>query len=163
MKPTRSFRSWAPDARRATQAPQQPLAPFQKLIAEIAGVDGEVKRIQRAIANTIVGQMLPPGVVKGGTAMKLRLGEAHSRFTPDLDAARKIGLTESDYMDMFALRLSAYPRLKVDPNLLYYGDNLDPGASPSTDGWPERSVEWPLGGIGQEWPGWPGSSRPRHS
>jgi len=26
-----------------------------------------VRRIQRAVANTVVGQMLPPGVVKGGT------------------------------------------------------------------------------------------------
>jgi len=59
------------------------LAHLQRLIAELAGVDGEARRIQRAVANTIVGQMLPPGVVKGGTAMKLRLGEAGSRFTPD--------------------------------------------------------------------------------
>jgi hypothetical protein len=78
---------------------------LQKLIAEIAGVDGEVRRIQRAIANTIVGQMLPRGVVKGGTAMKLRLGEAHSRFTPDLDASRHVEYAEDDYIEAFALRL----------------------------------------------------------
>ena len=64
------------------------LSHLQRLIAEIADVGGEVKRIQRAIANTIVGQMLPPGVVKGGTAMKLRLGEAHSRFTETRGFAR---------------------------------------------------------------------------
>lgn len=46
-----------------------------------------MRRVQRAIANTVVGQMLPPGVVKGGTAIKLRVGEAASRFTPDLDVA----------------------------------------------------------------------------
>lgn len=33
-----------------------------------------VRPIQRAVANTVVGQLLPPGVVKGGTAMKLRVG-----------------------------------------------------------------------------------------
>ncbi len=81
------------------------LSHLQKLIGEIAGVDGEVKRIQRAIANTIVGQMLPPCVVKGGTAMKLRLGDAGSRYTADLDAARKAGLSEEDYIEAFALRL----------------------------------------------------------
>lgn len=43
-----------------------------------------LRRVQRAIANTVVGQMLPPGVVKGGTAMKARLGELASRFTPGL-------------------------------------------------------------------------------
>ena len=57
-----------------------------------------VRRIQRAVANTVVGQMLPPGVVKGGTAMKLRVGEAGSRFTPDLDVARSASLTLEDYL-----------------------------------------------------------------
>jgi len=57
-----------------------------------------VRRIQRAVANTVVGQMLPPGVVKGGTAMKLRVGEAGSRFTPDLDVARAASLTLEDYL-----------------------------------------------------------------
>jgi hypothetical protein len=36
----------------------------------------EFRRIQRAVASTVVGQMLPDGVVKGGTAMKIRVGEA---------------------------------------------------------------------------------------
>jgi len=78
------------------------LAHLQRLIAELAGADGEVRRVQRAVANTVVGQMLPPGVVKGGTAMKLRLGEAGSRFTPDLDVARRSGLSEDDYLEIFA-------------------------------------------------------------
>src|SRR5690606_19247418 len=58
--------------------------------------------IQRAVANTVVWQMLPPGVVKGGTAMKLRIGEASSRFTPDLDAARAAGLSLDDYLDQLS-------------------------------------------------------------
>ncbi|WP_460832358.1 nucleotidyl transferase AbiEii/AbiGii toxin family protein [Nocardioides hungaricus] len=41
------------------------------------------------LANVIVGQMLPESAVKGGTAMKVRLGHDGSRFTPDLDTARK--------------------------------------------------------------------------
>jgi hypothetical protein len=57
-----------------------------------------VRRIQRAVANTVVGQMLPPGVVKGGTAMKLRVGETGSRFTPDLDVARSARLGLDDYI-----------------------------------------------------------------
>lgn len=59
----------------------------------------QVKRIQRAIANTVVGQMLPAGVVKGGTAMKIRVGEEASRFTPDLDASRSSSLPMEDYLD----------------------------------------------------------------
>ncbi|MDZ7733539.1 MAG: nucleotidyl transferase AbiEii/AbiGii toxin family protein [Acidimicrobiia bacterium] len=64
------------------------------------------RRIQRAVANTVVGQMLPPGVVKGGTAMKLRVGEGTSRFTPDLDAARDAGLGPDDYLDQLSDRLA---------------------------------------------------------
>jgi hypothetical protein len=46
-----------------------------------------MRRIQRVIANTVVGQMIPSGVVKGGTGIKLRVGEWLSRFTPDFDLA----------------------------------------------------------------------------
>lgn len=66
-----------------------------------------VRRIQRAVANTVVGQMLPPGVVKGGTAMKLRVGETSSRFTPDLDVARSASLSLEDYLAQLGDRLAA--------------------------------------------------------
>ena len=65
-----------------------------------------VRRVQRAVANTVVGQMIPPGVVKGGTAMKLRVGEAGSRFTPDLDVARAAGLSLDDYLAQLGDRLA---------------------------------------------------------
>lgn len=65
-----------------------------------------VRRIQRAVANTVVGQMLPPGVVKGGTAMKLRVGESSSRFTPDLDVARAAHLSLDDYLAQLGDRLA---------------------------------------------------------
>lgn len=45
------------------------------------------RRIRAAVSNTVVAQLLPVGVVKGGTGLKLRLGEEGSRFTPDLDTA----------------------------------------------------------------------------
>ena len=63
-------------------------------------------RLRRTLANTIVAQMLPPGVVKGGTALKLRVGEAGSRFTPDFDAARAANLTVDDFIDDFGRRLA---------------------------------------------------------
>lgn len=66
----------------------------------------QVKRIQRVIANTVVGQMLPAGVLKGGTAMKLRVGEAASRFTPDLDATRDRSLSQETYVDRLEEGLS---------------------------------------------------------
>lgn len=38
-------------------------------------------RLRVTVANVVVGQMLPPGAVKGGTAMKIRLGEGGSPST----------------------------------------------------------------------------------
>jgi hypothetical protein len=48
----------------------------------------EYLRTRFLIANVIVGQFLPEGVVKGGSALKLRYGNEVTRFTRDLDAAR---------------------------------------------------------------------------
>ena len=39
------------------------------------------------MANAIVAGMLPDGVVKGGSALKMRFGEEAARFTTDLDTA----------------------------------------------------------------------------
>lgn len=38
-------------------------------------------------ANAIVASMLPDGVIKGGSAIKMRYGDAVTRFTTDLDTA----------------------------------------------------------------------------
>lgn len=58
--------------------------------------DGYI-RVRAVVANTVVGQMLPSGAVKGGTAIKLRLGDGITRFTTDLDVARAIAL--DDFVD----------------------------------------------------------------
>ena len=39
------------------------------------------------MANAVVAQTLPDGVVKGGSAIKMRFGDAKTRFTTDLDTA----------------------------------------------------------------------------
>ena len=39
------------------------------------------------MANAIVASLLPDGVVKGGSALKMRFGDAATRFTVDLDTA----------------------------------------------------------------------------
>jgi hypothetical protein len=67
--------------------------------------DQQPRRIQRAVASTVVGQMLPDGVVKGGTAMKIRVGEAGSRYTPDFDASRSRNVTVDDYVEQLRDRL----------------------------------------------------------
>lgn len=50
--------------------------------------------------------MLPPGVIKGGTARKLRVGESASRFTADFDAARAGNVELDAYLNELAERLS---------------------------------------------------------
>lgn len=44
-------------------------------------------RMRTLVANSIVAQMLPNGVVKGGSAIKMRFGNVATRFTTDLDTA----------------------------------------------------------------------------
>lgn len=62
---------------------------LNRLIAVIAADTRQLElRLRTAVANTVVGQLLPEGAIKGGTAMKLRLGHVATRFTPDLDFAR---------------------------------------------------------------------------
>lgn len=66
---------------------------------------GDPMRIRRAMANVVVAQMMPGGVVKGGSALKIRYGNAMTRFTKDLDAARDTDVVS--YIQAFRERLSA--------------------------------------------------------
>ena len=45
-----------------------------------------------AMANAIVAQLIGDGVVKGGTSLKFRYGDASTRYTTDLDTAWKESL-----------------------------------------------------------------------
>lgn len=49
----------------------------------------EAQQVRTAMAGVIVGQLLPGGAIKGGSALKLRYGYAETRFTTDLDTARE--------------------------------------------------------------------------
>lgn len=55
---------------------------------------GDPVRLSRAIANVIVGQLLPDGVVKGGSSLMFRYGGECTRYTRDIDTARKMELDE---------------------------------------------------------------------
>ena len=55
---------------------------LDKALLRIAEGDrGAYLRVRAVVANTVVGQLLPSGAVKGGTAIKLRLGDGPTRFT----------------------------------------------------------------------------------
>jgi hypothetical protein len=68
-----------------------------KAINRIASPDHDALRLGRALANVIIAQMLPDGVVKGGSSLMFRYGEDGSRYTRDMDTARVMPL--DDYLD----------------------------------------------------------------
>ena len=60
---------------------------LNKAIVRLAGA-GDPVRLSRALANVVVGQMLPDGVVKGGSSLLFRYGTGSTRYTRDVDTAR---------------------------------------------------------------------------
>lgn len=62
--------------------------------------------VERTVANVVVSQMLPAGVVKGGTAMRIRAGLG-ARFSTDIDAVRSKGVGIDEYVDEFRTNLEA--------------------------------------------------------
>jgi len=84
--------------------PPPNLKSLEQRIRNLEDDDTNSLRRQVTMAMVVVGQMLPEGAVKGGTAMALRYGRAESRFTQDLDAARVHPLT--DFLDDFEAMLT---------------------------------------------------------
>lgn len=80
-------------------------ANLEKAIVRFAGNPVRANEIRNLMANAIVAQMIGDGVVKGGTGLKFRYGEAMSRVTMDLDTAWKTGL--DDFLKNLRGRLSA--------------------------------------------------------
>lgn len=76
---------------------------LEQRIRNLEGSDGLALRRRVGMALVVVGQMLPEGAIKGGSAMALRYGRG-TRFTQDLDAARVQPLTRfrSDFEDSLA-------------------------------------------------------------
>ena len=51
------------------------------------------------MASVVVAQMLPEGVVKGGSGISMRRGPAESRASSDLDVTKGPNISEDDYFD----------------------------------------------------------------
>jgi len=80
---------------------------LQARIRNVAKAQGQLaRRLELVIAHTIVGQVLPPGAVKGGAAIKLRVGDSVSRFTRDLDTTRSAAVPIDDYIEILAAGLA---------------------------------------------------------
>jgi hypothetical protein len=75
-----------------------------KAIKRYCGVNQDDIRLARAMADVIVGQMLPAGVVKGGSSLMFRYGGAVTRYTKDVDTARSVELEA--YLESLRLKLA---------------------------------------------------------
>lgn len=62
---------------------------------------GEAQRAKRAVANTVVAQLMSGCVIKGGSSLKFRYGDLATRVTKDLDVA------QTEDLDDFVSRLDA--------------------------------------------------------
>ena len=67
---------------------------LDKAIEKEFGRGDATLRTRTLLADVIVAQMLPEAVVKGGSSLKIRYGNQTTRFTRDLDTARKSDLEE---------------------------------------------------------------------
>lgn len=76
---------------------------LEQRIRNLEESEGLAIRRRVGMALVVVGQMLPGGAIKGGSAMALRYGRG-TRFTQDLDAARVQPLARfrSDFEDSLA-------------------------------------------------------------
>jgi len=55
-----------------------------KAILRYCGKGQDDIRLARAMADVVVGQMLPDGVVKGGSSLMFRYGGGNTRYTKDV-------------------------------------------------------------------------------
>lgn len=112
---------------------------------ECGGDQGAYVRLRTLMANAIVAQMLPDGVVKGGSALKMRYGNASTRYTTDLDTA-----TASDPAD-YIERLGA----ALDEGWEGFAGRIVPREPAHPEGVPEAYVMQPyqvkLSYLGKPW------------
>ena len=62
---------------------------LDRAIQRLYGTQARYVEIRSIIANAVVGQFLPQGVVKGGNALRLRYGLDNTRVTIDFDTAHR--------------------------------------------------------------------------
>ena len=76
---------------------------LRKAVRGLFETDEKAYRMRVMMANVVIGQVLPDGVVRGGTSLKLRYGHRATRFTMDFDAAQKLGI--KDFEDQLVQKL----------------------------------------------------------
>ena len=67
---------------------------LNRAIARLAKDSADGQRMERLMANAIVGALLPDGAVKGGSSLKFRFGIDATRFSTDLDTVHASALED---------------------------------------------------------------------
>ena len=67
---------------------------LRRAVRHLFDTDEKAYKMRVMMANVVIGQILPDGVVRGGTSMKLRYGHHATRFTMDFDAAQRLDVEE---------------------------------------------------------------------
>lgn len=78
---------------------------LDKAIERLFGKYHRTMEVRSILANTIVAQLLPDAVVKGGSSLKLRYGNSQTRVTMDLDTACRN--EASQFVNELNVRLAA--------------------------------------------------------
>ena len=84
--------------------PPRNVADLQRELRRAASTNEEFAHWQVVMANVIAGQFLDGAVMRGGAALKLRYGDADTRYTMDFDASRSID--EAEFVDRYSERLA---------------------------------------------------------
>jgi len=72
----------------------QNVAFLERGIRRLHDTNDKANRMRVLMANAVLGQMLPAGVVRGGTSLKFRYGERATRFTMDFDTAQPLDVED---------------------------------------------------------------------
>lgn len=78
---------------------------LDKALHRLFPSDVDYLEIRSMMANVLVGQFLPEGVVKGGSSLKLRYGNRNTRVTTDFDAAARHD--REQFIEQLSKRLAA--------------------------------------------------------
>lgn len=78
---------------------------LDKALHRLLPDDVDYFEMRSMMANVLVGQLLPEGVVKGGSSLKLRYGNRETRVTTDFDAAARHD--RASFVEQLATNLAA--------------------------------------------------------
>lgn len=85
--------------------PPKTLNALKKKISNTSGGEPQAHKTARLMSMVVLSQMMPSGAIKGGTAMKIRMGVSTTRFSLDLGVAREQDL--GDFIDELEANLRA--------------------------------------------------------